>query len=85
MRALRESREFSAQREEFFLDSAVWDRVWFGLDFVLARDPHVGILAALPGTWVVILGPAPGWGFERIRVFYTFTDEYVDLRWMEPG
>lgn len=84
-RGVRESTGFTSQREGLFSDTAIWDMVFFGLDATIAADPRVGSPIGETGAWVVIIGPAPAWGFPRIRAFYTFDDQYVDLRWIELG
>jgi hypothetical protein len=78
-RTLRESVAFAEQRALLVPDARAWDEIWFALDATIAADPTVGEQVDDTAFWLITTERAAAWGLPRMRVLYTFDDEFVDL------
>lgn len=76
-RTIIESSEFATEREAIQPITRAWDDFWFGLDWVLLRNPEAGEQVYGLPFWMLITEPAPG--MPRLRILYEFDANTVTL------
>lgn len=82
-RSVFEEPGFTAGRLALVPDTKRWDEFWRTVEWALALDPAG--FDQVPGLnlWVIVSEPSPGTGFPYLRVFYSFDDDYIYLKWVE--
>lgn len=76
-RTLIESPEFASECAVIQPITRAWDDFWFGLDWVLLRNPEAGEQVYGLPFWMLVSEPAPG--MPRLRILYEFDDDSVTL------
>jgi hypothetical protein len=76
-RTVIESPEFSQDRERIQPLTQLWDAFFFGLDWVLSRNPEAGEQVYGLSYWMLVTEPSPG--MPRLRILYEFDDDTVTL------
>lgn len=82
-RTVVEEPGFAAGRALIIADAKRWDDFWRAAEWGLAKDP-AGFDQVDANLWVIICEPAEG-SMPRLRVYYSFDDENIYLKWVEPG
>ena len=80
-RELRESKQFLEQLKQIHPNIRRLDEQLFGITWVLSRRPD--IFPQIGNTLLhrALIDPWPG--APRLRIYFTFDDQHVDLLWVE--
>jgi len=81
LRDVVEEPGFVAGRQALFADVKRWDEFWRGAEWGLAKDP-AGFDRVHDDLWVILCEPAEG-SMPRLRVYYSFDDDRIYLKWVE--
>jgi hypothetical protein len=84
LRTVVEEPGFTAGRDAILPDVRRWDEFWIGVEWALTQDPEGFDRIPDHNLWVIVSEPSPRTGMPRMRVFYSFNDEFIYLKWVEP-
>lgn len=82
-RTVRESREFAEQRRRIQPDARRLDDQLRSITWALARKPE--LFSRIGRTKLYCAKTDPWPDAPRLRLYYTFSDDAVDLLWIEIG
>lgn len=80
-RTIRESREFAQQKKQIQPDARRLDDQLCSLTWVLSRKPETFFKVGRTKLYCAKTDPWPD--APRLRLYYTFDDDSVDLLWIE--
>lgn len=78
-RTLRESASFATARDHLVPNPYTWEHLWAGLDCTIAETPTVGEQVDETPFWIVTTEYAPAWGLPRLRILYSFDEQFLDM------
>ena len=76
LRTVIESERFSEEKTAFANDIKRFDKMMFGIDHVLARNPEIGEQTDNPDIWSI---PINTWSSRTLLVYYSFDENQVVL------
>lgn len=82
-REVVEDESFVLSRTQITADVSRWDEFWRAVEWVLAHDPTAFDRVDDLDLWVVVAEPSLRTGLPRVRIFYSFDDQRIRLRWAE--
>ena len=76
---------FAESRSAIIADAQRWDEFWFAASWALQHDPEGFDQVDNIDLWVIICEPSRFLTMPRLRVYYSFDDDNVYLKWVELG
>lgn len=82
IRTVIEDKRFEEQKKKITPDVRRFDEILFGVAWAVARGPEQ-FPQALEKPDIRVIKTDPLAGIPRLRIFFTFDDDEVHLKWIE--